>query len=55
VVCEPGELPEGATSMVELLAQLIDKSLLMAAQRPEGVGYRLLETMRAYARTAFPI
>ncbi len=40
----------GNLDTVELLAQLIDKSLLVAEQRPEGLRYRLLETMRAYAR-----
>jgi predicted ATPase/DNA-binding SARP family transcriptional activator len=50
VACDPSEQPDGAASTVELLAQLIDKSLLVAEQRPEGMRYRLLETMRAYAR-----
>ncbi|MBK9715130.1 MAG: hypothetical protein IPO81_28155 [Kouleothrix sp.] len=50
MACEPGEQPDGAASTVELLARLIDKSLLVAEQRPEGMRYRLLETMRAYAR-----
>lgn len=49
IVGEPGETHAGEPSTVDLLAQLIDKSLVLAEQRPEGLRYRLLETMRAYA------
>jgi predicted ATPase/DNA-binding SARP family transcriptional activator len=48
VAGDPGA-PGGAAGTVELLAQLIDKSLVVSEQRPEGMRYRLLETMRAYA------
>jgi predicted ATPase len=36
-------------SILELLSQLVDKSLLIVDQRHDTARYRLLETMRAYA------
>jgi predicted ATPase/DNA-binding SARP family transcriptional activator len=50
VTGEPSDPRDIPASTVELLTQLIDKSLVIAEQRPEGMRYRLLETMRAYAR-----
>jgi predicted ATPase/DNA-binding SARP family transcriptional activator/tetratricopeptide (TPR) repeat protein len=43
-VCEPG----GDT--VDLLAGLVDKSLLLMTEDDQGVRYRLLDTVREYAR-----
>jgi non-specific serine/threonine protein kinase len=36
--------------VLELLRQLVDKSLVVVDLRPDGARYRLLETLRAYAR-----
>jgi predicted ATPase/DNA-binding SARP family transcriptional activator len=41
---------QSQASLIELLAQLIDKSLLVAEQRDDGMRYRLLDSMRAYAQ-----
>jgi predicted ATPase/DNA-binding SARP family transcriptional activator len=50
VAAEPGVHRDDVPSTVDLLTQLIDKSLVIAEQHDEGMRYRLLETMRAYAR-----
>jgi tetratricopeptide (TPR) repeat protein len=39
-----------AEAMLDLLAQLLDKSLLVTEQQAETTRYRLLETIREYAR-----
>ncbi|MBC8076055.1 MAG: tetratricopeptide repeat protein, partial [Chloroflexales bacterium] len=49
VVDAPNSSTRAEASVMDLLAQLIDKSLVVAEQRADGMRYRLLETMRAYA------
>jgi predicted ATPase len=39
----------GGSGTLDLLARLIDKSLVLAEQGPHGTRYRLLETLRQYA------
>ena len=37
--------------MLDLLARLVDQSLVVAEEQPDGTArYRLLETLRQYAR-----
>jgi predicted ATPase/DNA-binding SARP family transcriptional activator len=38
-----------APAVLDLVAQLVDHSLVVAGQGPDGARYRLLETIRAYA------
>ncbi|MER7516347.1 BTAD domain-containing putative transcriptional regulator [Streptomyces sp. NPDC126499] len=45
-VCADGALP--ATEVLDLLARLVDRSLVVAADTPAGVRYRLLESVAAY-------
>src|SRR5262249_31297118 len=36
--------------VLDLLGSLVDKSLVLAEQQPDGLRYRMLETVREYAR-----
>jgi predicted ATPase/DNA-binding winged helix-turn-helix (wHTH) protein len=45
-----GHEPLASADIVDLLASLVDKSLLMAEQRDDSTRYRMLETIRDYAR-----
>jgi predicted ATPase len=52
-VCAAEEAAEGATEqweILDLLASLVDKSLVQAESMESGVRYRLLESMRQYGR-----
>ncbi len=52
-VCADAEGAANAISsldVIDLLAQLVDKSLVVASMQKEGVRYHLLETIRQYAR-----
>ncbi len=52
-VCADAEGAANAISaldVIDLLAQLVDKSLVVASIQKEGVRYHLLETIRQYAR-----
>ncbi len=40
----------GADAVLDLLAHLVDKSLVVADRKDDGTRYRLLETVRQYAR-----
>jgi predicted ATPase/class 3 adenylate cyclase len=42
--------PLDQASMLDLISQLVDKSLVTVSQNPNGTRYRLLETIRLYAR-----
>jgi predicted ATPase/DNA-binding SARP family transcriptional activator len=46
----PSSSPMQKGQVLDLLAQLIDKSLVLAEPQRGGVRYRLLETVRQYAR-----
>jgi len=48
VVCASPAVP--ASDVLWLLRQLVDKSLVVVEETPAGTRYRLLETLRAYAR-----
>ena len=42
---------DSATDVLDTIVRLVDKSLVSVGERPDGeVGYRLLETIREYAR-----
>ncbi len=47
-VCADDELD--GFEILDLLASLVDKSLVMLEERPDGARYRMLETLREYAR-----
>ena len=47
-VCE--QLPHSDTPILDLLAHLVDKSLVIFEQRDSETRYRLMETIRQYAR-----
>jgi predicted ATPase/class 3 adenylate cyclase len=51
-ICEEvaGEKPLREDDVLDLLADLVDKSLVIAEERRGEMRYRLLETVRAYAR-----
>ena len=50
-VCDPGDDERGVqhTDVVEVLRALVDKSLVLAEPGPDGMRYRMLETIREYA------
>ena len=49
IVCAGGDIEEG--EVMDLLASLVDKSLVLVTEQRDGVArYRLLETVRQYAR-----
>ena len=45
-----GVEPIEAFDVLDLLASLVEKSLVMLDERDEGARYRMLETIRDYAR-----
>jgi non-specific serine/threonine protein kinase len=47
---EKGELPLSQTDVLELLTHLVNKSLVMVEEHANTKRYRLLETIRQYAR-----
>ncbi|HEX2421370.1 MAG TPA: AAA family ATPase, partial [Acidimicrobiia bacterium] len=48
VVC--GQPPLDPNDVLDLLSHLVDKSLVVTTEGPEGVRYRTLETLRQYGR-----
>jgi predicted ATPase len=50
-ICGPGDGQTGTQhpDMVEVLRGLVDKSLVLAEPGPDGMRYRMLETIREYA------
>ena len=52
VVCavpEPGAGAIAAADVADLIGRLVDKSLVLADHRPDGVRYRMLQTLQDYA------
>ena len=42
--------PSAPGEVLDVLAHLVDKSLVVADRKEDGTRYRLLETIRQYAR-----